>query len=239
MDDFFQLPFVMQFFMQFFAQVKGYFSNLAVLEWIAVIASLAYVIFAALGHLLCWPASIVSTVLYTFIFYEFYLWSDSILQLYYLVMAFYGWYCWQLSNKSDNTNLNCNNSTNVKTKASTFITISIWSKATHVKVIILLSVISLVVGYLMATYTPTDFPYLDAATTVFAVFATYLVTQKVLENWLYWIVIDFISIYLYVEKGLMPTAFLFMLYVVIAIFGYFNWLKSYLAEQYDDQSALA
>jgi len=85
----------------------------------------------------------------------------------------------------------------------------------------------MVFGYLMANYTPAAFPYLDTFTTVFAVFATYLVTQKVLENWLYWLVIDAISIYLYIEKGLIPTTVLFIIYVIIAVYGYFKWQSIY------------
>jgi nicotinamide mononucleotide transporter len=85
----------------------------------------------------------------------------------------------------------------------------------------------LVLGYVIANYTPAAFPYLDTFTTVFAVFATYLVTQKVLENWLYWVVIDAISIYLYIEKGLIPTTVLFIIYVIIAAYGYFKWQAIY------------
>lgn len=202
-------------------EIINYYSNIHVIEWIAVITSLAYVIFAAYNNILCWPAAIISTVLYTFIFYEYYLWSDSALQVYYLAMALYGWYCWR---------------DRVEQKHDKSLTISTWALLSHVKAIAILTILSLLVGYLMATNTPTDFPYLDAATTVFAVFATYLVTQKILENWLYWIVIDFVSIYLYVEKALLPTAFLFSLFVVIACFGYFKWHKIYLANTHEQVS---
>lgn len=190
-------------------EIINYYGNMAVLEWIAVIASLAYVILAAYNNIFCWPAAIISTVLYTFIFYEYYLWSDSALQIYYLAMALYGLYCWR-----DN-----------KQQPDSILKITTWPVFTHIKAIFILAIVSISVGYLMANYTPTHFPYLDATTTVFAVFATYLVTQRVLENWLYWIVIDFVSIYLYVEKALLPTAFLFSLFVIIAFFGYFKWLK--------------
>ncbi|WP_426370429.1 nicotinamide riboside transporter PnuC [Pseudocolwellia sp. HL-MZ7] len=106
---------------------------------------------------------------------------------------------------------------------------------THVIMITGLSVTSFVVGILMDKYTPTDFPYLDSTTTVFAVFATYLVAQKVVENWLYWIVIDAVSIYLYVEKDLMPTAFLFTVFIVIAVYGYYKWRQEY--KGYNDLNA--
>ena len=142
-----------------------------------------------------------------------------------MVMAFYGWYCWRKSNLVKN---DLSDTVNAKIRINT------WHTQTHVKVIILLTVLSIITGKLMATYTPTHFPYFDAATTIFAVFATYLVTQKVLENWLYWIVIDFVSIYLYVQKGLTPTAVLFFLYVGLATFGYFQWRKEYKTQQEND-----
>lgn len=196
----------------------NYFTGLPFWELLAVLSALIYVVLAAKENIWCWPAALVSTVIYTVIFYDVYLWMDSLLQVYYLVMALYGWYCWRKVLPLDNT------------KPDAFElaqTIQTWSLLFHAKVIVLLTACSLTIGWLMASYTPTDFPYLDATTTVFAVFATYLVTKKVLENWLYWIVIDVVSIYLYLEKGLQPTAVLFGLYVVMAIVGYALWYGKY------------
>ena len=68
-------------------------------------------------------------------------------------------------------------------------------------------------------------PLLDSFTTVFSVFATIMVVKKVLENWLYFIAVDIASIYLYYSRDLDQTAILFMVYTLIAIFGYFNWIK--------------
>lgn len=196
------------------AEIVTYFTTLPVLELIAVVASLLYVVLAAKGNIWCWPAAILSTVLYTVIFYDVYLWMDSVLQLYYLLMAVYGWLCWRKQN-NENTS---------QTKTLLY---SQWSLQRHTVVIIALTLLSLALGWLMASYTPTHFPYLDSATTVFAVFATYLITQKVLENWLYFIVIDFVSIYLYIEKALIPTAALFACYVILASYGYWQWRKLY------------
>ncbi|NMP32301.1 nicotinamide mononucleotide transporter [Thalassotalea sp. M1531] len=190
------------------AETVAYFSQIAVLELLAVITAFAYVIFAAKEHILCWPSALISTALYTYIFYDVYLWMDSLLQVYYFVMAIYGWYCWT-KHKS-----------NVKD-----ICIHSLGATYHLKTVFFLAFVSIGVGYVMDNYTPTSFPYIDAATTVYAVFATYLVTQKVLENWLYWVVIDLVSIYVYIEKGLSPTAMLFVVYVVIALVGYFTWLE--------------
>lgn len=205
-------------------EIVNYFTTLPVLELIAVVASLLYVVLAAKGNLWCWPAAILSTVLYTVIFYDVYLWMDSVLQLYYLLMAVYGWLCWRKNAAVNNLENNATLARNVNSKALRF---SQWTLQRHSTMIIALTALSLVLGWLMATYTPTHFPYLDSATTVFAVFATYLLTQKVLENWLYFVVIDFVSIYLYIEKGLIPTAALFACYVILASYGYWQWRKLY------------
>ncbi|MBA6224857.1 nicotinamide mononucleotide transporter [Colwellia sp. MB02u-18] len=197
------------------SEIVTYFTTLPLLELIAVVASLLYVVLAAKGSIWCWPAAILSTVLYTVIFYDVYLWMDSVLQLYYLLMAVYGWFCWH-KNKPSKTHTDSNR-----------LLYSQWTLQRHSRIIVLLTLVSLVLGWVMATYTPAHFPYLDSATTVFAVFATYLITQKVLENWLYFIVIDLVSIYLYVEKGLIPTAALFGSFVILAAYGYWQWRKQY------------
>lgn len=208
------------------AEIVTYFSTLPIMELIAVIASLLYVVLAAKGNIWCWPAAILSTVIYTVIFYDVYLWMDSALQLYYLLMAAYGWFCWNNNKGSKNASSNSHRKFKV-------LLYSQWSLQRHGIAIIALTLLSILLGWLMANYTPAHFPYLDSATTVFAVFATYLVTQKVLENWLYFIVIDFVSIYLYIEKSLIPTAALFAAYVVLAAYGYWQWRKQFKLQNND------
>lgn len=197
------------------ASFVDYSASLPWLELIAMLLALAYVILAAVGSIWCWPAAFISTALYTVIFYDVLLLMDSALNVYYLVMAVYGFWVWQ---KDASTNQNPNNLA---------LTIVSWQLSFHIKTCLFLTVVSVGLGYIMANYTPADFPYLDTFTTVFAVFATYLVTQKVLENWLYWVVIDAVSIYLYQAKDLMPTVVLFSLYTVIATFGYLKWQNLY------------
>ncbi len=194
-----------------------YTTRLPWLELIAMLLSLAYIILAAKGSLWCWPAAFISTAIYSIIFYDVSLLMDSALNIYYLVMAIYGYWVWQKSASKSDIFL-------TKKTPLTFIS---WSSSQHIKACFLLTIISFVLGYIMANHTSASFPYLDTFTTIFAVFTTYLVTQKVLENWLYWIVIDFVSIYLYIEKELLPTAILFAIYIVIAIYGYIKWRSFY------------
>lgn len=200
--------------LEILASVSNYFQQLPWLECIAMMLSLAYVILAAKGSLWCWPAAFISTALYTYIFYDVLLLMDSALNAYYLLMAIYGY--WQWSKHTDNS-----------AHKKLGLTIVSWGLSWHLRACLALAVISTILGYLMATFTQADFAYLDTFTTVYAVFATYLVAQKVLENWLYWVVIDFISIYLYIEKGLVPTTVLFIIFVIVACYGYFKWLNLY------------
>lgn len=209
-----------------FISFADYLNALPWLELVAMLLALAYVILAAQGSLWCWPAAFVSTALYTYIFYDVLLLMDSALNAYYLVMAVYGYWAWHKSSPVDTIQ-------NQPIKDAPIAIIS-WSGNRHLKICLCLTIISLILGYVIANYTPASFPYLDTFTTVFAVFATYLVTQKVLENWLYWVVIDAVSIYLYIEKGLIPTTILFIIYVAIALYGYFKWLAIYRRSKVDE-----
>lgn len=206
--------------------VTSFFSYATDLPWLeltAMLLALAYVLLAALGSILCWPAAFVSTALYTYIFYDVSLLMDSALNIYYLVMAIYGYWVWQ-KDTNEHHNEYSNEHSNNNTLSLTIIT---WQWTLHLKACFMLTIISIGLGYVVANYTSAHFPYLDTFTTVFAIFATYLVTQKVLENWLYWVVIDAVSIYLYLAKDLMPTVVLFAIYILIATWGYFKWLGLY------------
>ncbi|SQH77088.1 putative Transporter [Shewanella benthica] len=175
-------------------------------EGVAVVLAAAYLILAMKGNIWCWFAAFASTAIYTALFWKVSLLMESVLNVYYMAMAFYGFRQWS-KGKGDDAGIE----------------VISWSLRRHILLILTTASISVVVGYLMATYTQASYAYLDAATTCFAVMTTYLVAKKVLENWLYWVVIDFVSIYLYLQKGLMLTSLLFILYVAMAIAGYFLW----------------
>lgn len=205
--------------------VLAYFQQLPWLELIAMLLSIAYVILAAKGSLWCWPAAFISTALYTVVFYDVLLLMDSALNAYYLLMAVYGY--WQWSKKPQENQAN-----------KSELTIVSWQLNWHIKACAALAIVALGLGYLVDNLTPAHFPYFDTFTSVYAVFATYLVAQKVLENWLYWIVIDLASIYLYIEKGLIPTTVLFIVFIIVAGYGYKKWLKVYKESLFNQHAAV-
>jgi nicotinamide mononucleotide transporter len=87
--------------------------------------------------------------------------------------------------------------------------------------------IALVLGLLFDNFTNQAYPYADAFTGVFSLAATFMVTKKVLENWIYWILIDAICIFLFAARDLYLSAVLFFVYTLIAIFGLFHWKKQF------------
>jgi len=189
--------------------------NTSSLEWCAVILALAYLILAIKENIWCWPAAFISTAIYAWLFFDVNLFMESFLNAYYLVMAIYGWMQWT------------GNKTSEQDKPLNIVS---WSLQTHLTLILLLSAGVIFTGLILSNFTTQDFAYLDSFTTIFALVATYMVTKKVLENWLYWIVIDLASVYLFYSKGLMLTSVLFSVYIILAILGWHKWKKQFRAD---------
>ena len=183
-------------------------------EMVAVFLSFIYLILAIKQNLWCWTAGFISTFIYSILFFDASLLMDSALNIFYLIMAVFGWYSWKYGNGL---------AYHEKLEITTYGLIK------NLKIIALLILTSLILGFYMANYTSADFAYLDTFTTVFAVFATYLLTKKVLENWLYWIIIDAVSIYIYINKGFYLTAILFVIYTILAYIAYREWKKEYIS----------
>lgn len=101
--------------------------------------------------------------------------------------------------------------------------ISTWPLRNHLLAWSVIAGITLISGSLLANNTTAALPYLDSFTTWGSVLTTWMVAQKILENWLYWIVIDTVSIFLYVDRGLHLTSLLFVAYVIIVVLGFFAW----------------
>jgi nicotinamide mononucleotide transporter len=179
--------------------------NWSIIESAAVFFSILYVILAVKESIWCWGAATISVILYIYICYSAQLYPETGLQVFYLFMGFYGYYQW---NKNDST-----------------LQIQQWTTTKHLLILLLGAILTFLMGFYFSIYTNAALPLVDSFTTVFSVFSTYMVTKKVLGNWLYWIVIDAVSVYLYFSRDLHLTSLLFMAYTIIAIFGYFSWLK--------------
>ncbi len=183
-------------------------------EVIAVIAAVLYLVLAIREHIACWFFAALSTAIYVWLFIEARLYMESILNGFYLVMAGYGYFVWR-SGQSDGRN-------------SPVVT---WPLKTHLSVIAMIIAISAVNGYLLTKYSDAAFPYVDSLTTWSAIWATFLVARKVLENWWYWLLIDIASAFIYWSRDLQLTSLLFAVYVCMIPFGIIIWTQSMREQQ--------
>ena len=182
-------------------------------NWIeisAVILAILYLVLAVKQNILCWVCGIISSVLYFFIMHSAGLYMEAYLQIFYVFMGFYGWSQWKT--KTSNT--------------SNFI-VNTWNKSQHLFATSMVLMLSIISATMLRFFTDAALPFLDALVTWGAVVATYMVAKKLLENWIYWLVIDSISIFLFISRGLFPTAFLFGIYIIIIIYGYRSWSKKF------------
>ncbi len=185
---------------------------MSVVELVAVLLAIAYLVLAIRQNILCWAAAFFSSLLYLWIFYEARLYMESVLQIFYAAMAVYGWYQWKYGGTEQQG-----------------LRIVTWRPRLHAIAIGGILTLALSIGWALSA-TAAAFPYLDSFTTVAAVVATYMVARKVLENWAYWFVIDSLSVYLYVSRELYLTAGLFVVYLVLVVIGFRSWLKDWQVE---------
>jgi|TARA_B100000242_G_scaffold166592_1_gene119009 nicotinamide mononucleotide transporter len=179
-------------------------------EIVAAILAIAYLILAMLQDIRCWVAWIISSLMYFFVMYSANLYMEALLQIFYIFIGLYGLYQWRF--KADKKDA---------------LKITTWSVKNHLIVIGALVFLTSLSGYVLMIYTAAASPFIDAFTTWGAIAASYLVAKKILENWFYWFVIDFVSVFLFISRELYPTALLFIVYLVLVVIGYSAWRKSW------------
>jgi nicotinamide mononucleotide transporter len=179
-----------------------------IIEGVGAVLAIAYLLLALKQNKLCWFAWIASSILYLYVMYQAGLYMESLLQVFYLCMGFYGLSQWS---KTINNNQN------------TYV--DLWSIGNHIFAISLVIILSFLSGTLLSNFSNAALPFIDAFTTWGAIVASYMVAKKILENWIYWFVIDFISVFIFASRGLYFTSALFVTYLVIIYFGYKSWSK--------------
>tara|TARA_A200000113_G_scaffold194043_1_gene183903 strand:- start:667 stop:1248 length:582 start_codon:yes stop_codon:yes gene_type:complete len=177
-------------------------------EILAAILAIVYLLLALKQDIKCWIAWIASSLMYLFVMLYAGLLMESALQIFYVGMGIYGWMQWD--KKSDQDKLS----------------ISRWNRKQHLYAIGSLVCVVMISGFMLSNNSDAVAPYVDSFTTWGAILATFMVAKKVLENWIYWFVIDFVSVFLFLSRELYPTAVLFVIYLVIIVFGYRTWLKA-------------
>ena len=180
------------------------------LEVVAVIAAVLYLLLAIRENIWCWLFAGISTAIYVYLFINARLYMESALNAFYFGMAIYGWRVWYSGRTPEHE-----------------LPVSVWPLAVHAYAIVAVTALSLLSGYALSAHTDAAFPYLDSLTTWSAIWATFLVARKVLENWWYWLVIDAASAVIYWIRDLQLTSLLFVVYVIMIPFGLISWTRSW------------
>ncbi len=166
------------------------------------------VYFTIKQNIWCWYFGLLQVTLYCFVFFTSKLYSDMILHVIYIFLQVYGWYNWKYGG------------TNKSTLRVTLLTnATFWIGLTIIA--------TLLVGYMMQTRTDASYPYEDAFIMIASLVAQYLMIKKILQSWMFWIIVDVVAIVIYVYKDLYFTTVLYVLFLVMAIIGYLEWKKAY------------
>lgn len=178
-------------------------------ELVAVAFGLLSVYLSTREHIISWPTAIVNVTIFFFLFWKAKLYADAVLQLFYLVLSAYGWYEW-LYGGERHTRLRVSRARRVH-----------W---------LVLAPLFLVGGFglgaLLDRYTDSPVPYFDALLTTASLVAQWMMTRKLLENWIIWIVADLVYVPLFVQRGLPFTALQYAVFLVLAGMGWRGWRLS-------------
>lgn len=188
------------------ASITSAFYQTSGTEWLIFITALLYVILAAIENVWCWLFGILSSTLSVYLCYTGNLFLESGLQVFYVIMGIYGWYEW-LKGSEQNRELK----------------IVSFSLLKNIPLFSIGCIIWIILGLLSSNYSTQAMPFLDGFITAFSVVATWMTAKKIIENWLYWIIIDALAIILYASRDFYLIALLYIIYTLIALAGYLKW----------------
>jgi nicotinamide mononucleotide transporter len=196
------------------------------IDWVVTVTALVYVVLAARQNVWCWVWGIISCSLWAYASFTFYhLWLDALLQIFYVVMGFVGLYNWR---RSDLEHKGRSDSETEGRGEAAKLLITKLTLQQNLFILIGGSILSLLFGYFFDIYTPAAATYLDAFVTVFSIITTFILVQKKLDNWAYWVIIDGVSVYLFASRGAYLFAFIMIIYILIAANAFLQWKREML-----------
>jgi len=193
-----------------FGQYSGYSTLHIVLEIIAVAFGLLSVWYAKKDHILVFPTGIISTLIFVYLLYQWELIGDMLINAYYFSMSIFGWYIW--TRKVDSSHL-------------TPITYSTKKEKIHAIILFIATLIFVYFVYLYFDKWNDWVAIVDTFTTAIFFVGMWLMAKKKIEHWLFWIAGDLISVPLYLYKGYTFTSLQYLIFTIIAIYGYLEWRK--------------
>ena len=196
---------------------------MGVLELIAVALGLINIVLIVRRNIWNYPFGIAMVICYAWIFYGAKLYSDALLQIFFLIVQLYGWWNWaRAADGADDER----------------IPVLTLGKANQLAILCLVVALSLGWGTMMAGLTDAHYPYWDGTIAMTSVVAQILLARRYVENWILWIIVDILAIGLYWTKGLHPTAILYAIFLIVAVAGLYEWRKIYKTQRHKKELAL-
>ena len=190
------------------------------IEFVGTLAGIIAVFLAAKSNIYTWPIGLINIVLFFIIFYRVHLYSDMFLQVYFFAIGIYGWIYWLKKNTIE-----------VKIKLLSHRQRIQWSICIVLATLLLGFCISKIHIWLPTLFpNPAAFAYADTFVAVTSVVANTLMARRILENWILWILVDIICVYLYFSKGIIFVSFEYLIFLGLAIYGHIRWLNEYKVE---------
>jgi len=186
-----------------------------ILEYFGVITGLLYLLLEIRQHKAMWVVGFLTSLVYVFVFFFSKIYADMGLNIYYVAISIYGFWKWTQTDKTADKE---------KPASETILYCHITWPLFGGIALATLSVYGLLY-YVLHNFTDSPIPMGDAFTTSVGIVATWMLARRIIEHWIFWVVVNFVSVYLYYLRGLYPTMFLYICYAVLAIAGYITWIK--------------
>ena len=196
-----------QLFELLFGQYSAYQSIDIGLEITAVVFGFLSVWYAKKNHIWVFPTGLISTSIFVYLLWKWVLLGDMMINAYYFVMSVYGWYVWTRKTNDQATPIS---QTNTKEKRTSF-------------VIFIITLVFVYIVYQSAGKWTSLTAYVDTVTTAIFFVGMWLMARRKIENWIFWIVGDIISVPLYFHKGLTFTRLQYLIFTIIAFYGFLAW----------------
>ena len=176
------------------------------LEYSATFLSLTFLFLLIKENKWCWPFGIVSSLLFIYIFYQSQIYVEAVLYIYYVLIGIYGWHVWTDDKKDE-------------------LQVTTWSWLKHIPIVFIGGLLSFGLGWFFKTYTDGQRTYVDATNSIFALIASYMEVHKIFSSWIFWIIVNGITIWLYWDSNLKVASGMMVVYFVVSIFGFIDWGK--------------
>jgi nicotinamide mononucleotide transporter len=182
---------------------------MSAIEIIAAVFGVISVFLSVRQNIWSWPTAIINVGLYIFVFYESKLYADTGLQVVYVVLNAYGWYHWLYGGKN-----------------RTELPVSRTSARLWLLLVAIGTTFAALLGTFLSRNTDAALPYVDASTTSTSLVAQWMMTRKLLENWIIWVAVDVVYIAMYIYKSLYVTAVLYLIFLILSAMGFVQWRSS-------------